>query len=48
MLEELRYQAKTQALSDMPRKENRISCIFSPFFLNMLYGNDIIQQACKA
>jgi len=35
MHNELRYQVKIQAISDMPRKENKnkIPCIFSPNFL---------------
>jgi hypothetical protein len=49
MHKELRYQVKTHAISDMPRKEKK-NLLISPFFLllllnKMLYGNDII---CKA
>jgi hypothetical protein len=46
MQKELRYQVKTQAISDKPRKEKNF-LQFLPqiffFLLNkMLYGNDII------
>jgi hypothetical protein len=48
MHNELRYQVKTHAISDMPRKENFLQ--FLPnflflFFKKMQYGNNII---CKA
>jgi len=34
MYNELRYQAKIQAISDMPRREkNKIPCIFSPNYI---------------
>jgi len=52
MHKELRYQVKTHAISDMPRK--KISCRFSPnffFFLIlkkiMQYGNDIYARQDK-
>jgi hypothetical protein len=52
MHNELRYQAKIQAISDMPRKEKIKFPAFSPpNFLfkkkNMLYGNNIIELAWK-
>jgi hypothetical protein len=48
MHKELRYQAKIQAISDMPRKEKYNFMQFLPqqfffFFLNMLYGKNIIK-----
>jgi hypothetical protein len=44
MHKELRYQVKRHAISDMPRKEEKIPAISPHFFLlnKMLYGNDII------
>jgi hypothetical protein len=36
MHNELRYQAKIKAISDMPRKEKKYN-------FNMLYGNNIIK-----
>jgi hypothetical protein len=43
MLNELRYQAKIHAISDMPRKgKKKIPCIFSPdyfFFIFFIIKN---------
>jgi hypothetical protein len=59
MHNELRYQAKIQAIFDMARKEKIKFPTFSPpiFFIflfikknnnkDMLYGNNIIGLACK-
>jgi len=47
MQKELRYQVKTEAISDMPRKEKfpAISPKFFFFKKKMLYGNNIVQHA---
>jgi hypothetical protein len=44
MHKDLRYQVKTQAIFDMPRKGKKVPAISHISFLlnKMLYGNDII------
>jgi hypothetical protein len=49
MHKELRYQVKTQAISDMARKKKKFLQFLPQFFIyfllllnKMLYGNDII------